>query len=409
MNKIDVKLMHSKNDVYKVGTLLAEEKNIYFEYDSDFLATPFEISPIMLPKKTGVQTLNSISHLQKLWGVFHDSLPDSWGLLLMDRYFKTKRKSLQNISLLDRLSFVGERGSGSLVYYPVFEMGKNNSKDQVDLNYLNEEGKKILSGKTEMVIPELLRMGGSPGGARPKIYVGLNSKNEIISGVDELPKNYEHWIVKFNSRFDVHDAGAVEFIYAQMATLAGVTMSEVRLIITDDKNRFFATKRFDRDHDLRFHLHTFANVIGADFSIPSTDYLDIMKVSYTLTKSHQDLERILRVMIFNIMACNRDDHAKNFSFIMNHAGQWSFAPAYDLTFSLGPGGEHSNTVFGEGKKPSREHVYKIADEFGIKRSLVNDIIDQTAYALTQWKYLCLDLEISKKEINRIEKQFTLFI
>ena len=403
MKKLDVFLKHSKTNILKIGSLASVEQNIYFEYDIDFLTKNLNISPLMLAKTNGVLTLKSPAHLQRLWGVFHDSLPDGWGLLLMDRYFRSKRISLDSISLIDRLRFIGERGAGALTYHPSLDLKKDNK--QVDLEFINNESQKILSGSKENVIPELLRMGGSPGGARPKIFVGLNNKNEIISGAEDLPNEYEHWIIKFNSRMDNEDSGAIEYAYAQMAAIAGVKMSETRLIVTNDNKRFFATKRFDRNFNSRFHLHTFANLIGADFRIPSTDYLDILKVSYSLTKSHLDLEKILRVMVFNIMANNRDDHAKNFSFIMNHQGEWAFAPAYDLTYSKGPGGEHSNTVFGEGKEPGLLHILKMADEFSIKRSLINNIIDQTSYALSHWKFLCSDLEISKKTTKEIEQKF----
>lgn len=403
MKKVDVLLKHSKADVIKVGSLATQAQNIYFEFDRDFLAKHFDLSPLLLPKKTGVLTLKTPLHLQGLWGVFQDSLPDGWGLLLMDRYFRTQRMDLQSVSLLDRLMFIGERGSGALVYQPSLKMEKDRA--QVNLDYINNESQKVLAGSQEDIIPELLRMGGSPGGARPKIFVGLNAQNEIISGAEELPKNYEHWIIKFNSKLDHKDSGAIEFAYAQMASIAGITMSESKLIVTEDKKRFFATKRFDRHLDLRFHLHTFAHLIGADFRLPATDYLDIMKTSYSLTKSYQDLEKILRVLIFNIMAHNRDDHAKNFSFLMNHQGEWSFAPAYDLTFSHGPGGEHSNTVYGEGKAPNLEHVQKLANEFSIKKSLLNEMIEQTSYALSQWEFLCADLEISPKSTKEIERKF----
>lgn len=403
MKKIDIQLKQASTDSFKVGRLAGDAKNIYFEYDKNFLAQNFEISPFMLPKKTGVQVIKSPAHLQGLWGVFHDSLPDGWGLLLMDRYFRSQNMNLQNISLLDRLLFVGEKATGALTYHPTLELepGKKN----VDLDYINNESQKILSGSQEDVIPELLRMGGSPGGARPKIFVGLNDKNEIISGSEELTKNYEHWIVKFNSKGDYSDAGAIEFIYAQMAMIAGIKMSETKLISTNQQQRFFATKRFDRHNDQRYHLHTFANLIGADFRIPSTDYLDIMKSAYSLTRSQVDLEEILRLLIFNIMTHNRDDHAKNFSFIMNHQGEWSFAPAYDLTFSHGPGGEHSNTIFGEGKDPKLELVLKIAQEFSIKRQFVDDVIEQTELALDQWSYFCEDLGVSRKIKREIQKNF----
>lgn len=403
MKKIDVTLMHSKSEQLKVGSLAGDEQNIYFEYDADFLTNKFDISPFMLPKKPGVQTLKHPAHLKKLWGVFHDSLPDGWGLLLMDRYFRKKGIKPTEVSLIERLLFIGSRATGALAYSPALDLRFND--EAVDLDFINDESQKILSGSQAEVLPQLLKIGGSPGGARPKIFVGLNKNNEVISGVDDLPAGYEHWIVKFNSKGDLKDAGAIEYVYSQMASIAGLEMSESKLVVTKDNKRFFATKRFDRLQDQRFHMHTFANLVGADFRIPATDYQDILKTSYNLTKSHQDLEKIFRVMVFNIMAHNRDDHAKNFSFMMDHQGQWRFAPAYDLTFSHGPGLEHSNSVLGEGKNPSKEHVLKIAEEFSIKKKIAHEIIDQTAFALSNWEALAQDLEIAKKDIKSISGHF----
>lgn len=403
MKKIDITLRHSKSEQLKVGSLAGDEQNIYFEFDADFLTSKFDISPIMLPKKSGVHTLKHPAHLKKLWGVFHDSLPDGWGLLLMDRYFRKQGINPAGVSLIERLLFIGSRATGALTYNPSLDLRLND--EAVDLDFINDESQKILSGSQTDIIPQLLKIGGSPGGARPKIFVGMNKNNEVISGVDDLPEGYEHWIVKFNSKGDLKDAGAIEYVYSQMALIAGLEMSESKLVVTKENKRFFATKRFDRVQDKHFHLHTFANLVGADFRIPATDYQDILKTSYNLTKSHQDLEKIFRVMVFNIMAHNRDDHSKNFSFMMDHHGQWRFAPAYDLTFSHGPGLEHSNSIMGEGKNPSIEHVLKIADQFSIKKKLAHEIIDQTAYALSNWEVLAQDLDIAKKDVRTISNHF----
>jgi len=401
MKTLEVQLNFSKDQIIKVGRLADDNGKIYFEFHPQFLDYPLELSPFMLPKKAGVIKLSDPTHLKGLWGVFHDSLPDTWGMLLMDRFYKSLRLNPMTISLLDRLLFIGDRATGALTYHPATEI--SHDKHLIDLSYLNTESQKIVSGKKDEVLPLLLQMGGSPGGARPKIFVGLNSQNDLIHGASLLPHNFEHWIVKFNSKSDLPDSGSVEFAYAQMAFMAGIEMSETKLLQTQKSDVFFATKRFDRKNNLRFHQHTFANLVGTDFRIPSTDYLDLMKTSYSLNKSHLDLEKILRLMIFNIMAHNRDDHAKNFSFIMNHQGAWSFAPAYDLTFSHGPGGEHSNTVMGEGKNPTAQHVYKIADEFAIKKSKVEVMIEQTRFALSQWKDLAKDLGIAKKTVSIVEK------
>jgi serine/threonine-protein kinase HipA len=162
--------------------------------------------------------------------------------------------------------------------------------------------------------------------------------------------------------------------------------------------RYFGVQRFDRaDGNRRIHMHTFANLVHANFRIPSTDYADLFKVTQALTHNHADLLRLFRVMLFNIAAHNRDDHAKNFAFTLDdQIGEWSLAPAYDLTHSPGPGDEHTTTILGEGRQPTREHCLKLAAQFGLKPHETGPIIDQVNAAITRWPRFADQASCTKK-------------
>jgi serine/threonine-protein kinase HipA len=171
-----------------------------------------------------------------------------------------------------------------------------------------------------------------------------------------------------------------------MACAAGIAMPETRLFTTEQGESFFGIKRFDRSPDnRRYHIHTFGNLIQANFRIPSCDYADLFKVTTLLTRNHDDLLRAFRLMLFNILAHNRDDHVKNFSFILDdRAGKWSLAPAYDLTFADGPGGEHSTTVAGEGRVPAYRQVAELAGRYGVAENELEMMIDEVAAAVERW-------------------------
>ena len=280
-------------------------------------------------------------------GLIDDSLPDGWGLLLMDRLFRRRGQNPAVISPLERLSDLGTSTMGALAYHPP----THEPRDQqlIDLHEIGKNAQQIYSGQAVEVLPQLMRAGGSPGGARPKILVGLKG-DQILTGEDDLPDGFEHWMVKFAAKADVRDAGPMEQAYARMAHAAGIDMPPTRLFKVGRNTCYFGVRRFDRGpSNSRLHVHTFGNLIHANFRIPSTDYADLMKVTSALTRNHQDVRQVFRRMVFNIAAHNRDDHAKNFAFIMNPRGEWSLSPAYDLGFAPGPGGEHTMTVLGEGR------------------------------------------------------------
>jgi len=191
-----------------------------------------------------------------------------------------------------------------------FQLRSNLSALQ--LSVLAEKAQHVLTGTDDDIFPELQLLGGSSGGARPKVIVGLDEANQVISGLDELPSGYEHYLVKFSQNQDLEDAGAIEYVYSLMAKQAGIDLPKTRLI-----QRYFAIKRFDREGNQRIHTHTLGGLIHADHRIPSCDYDTYLQVTHVLTKQQLAIKQAFRRMLFNIIAHNRDDHVKNFSSTLN--------------------------------------------------------------------------------------------
>lgn len=379
-----------------VGRLALRDGAVYFEYADSFLEKGIEISPLRLPLQPGVKTFDR-ALFDGLPGVFNDSLPDGWGRLLLDRAARARRISPDTLSTLDRLAHVGLNGMGALVYEP--DRGPESMEGQIDLDLLATHAQEVLDGEAQGVLQELLALNGSSAGARPKAMIGVDkTRKNIVHGVRALPKGFTPWIVKLANTDDGADAGAVEYVYALMAKEAGVAMTDVHLFSAKRGAGYFATKRFDRDGANRLHAHTACGLLHSDFRVPSLDYEDLLALTGSLTRDVREVEKMFRLAVFNVLACNRDDHAKNFSFLMDENGEWKLSPAYDLTYSSGPGGEQSTMVMGEGRHPSAEHLRKLGLEAKIGRTEVDAILDQTRHAVGQWPRLAKKHGVSQKNI-----------
>ena len=401
MRKLEVRFTRSPGDSLPVGTLAEDHGRVYFEYSPDFLAAGLNLSPFLLPFEPGL-----FEHTNRdfglLPGLFDDSLPDGWGLLLMDRHFRSRGRNLAEVSPLDRLSWLGTRTMGALTYHPPTDRD-NDDAGVFDLHDLARQSQDLLAGVAVDVLPQLLRAGGSPGGARPKVLVGFNTgTGNVISGADDLPAGFEHWIVKFAARTDTRDVGAIEYAYSLMAGAAGIDLPPTRLFETSEGDRFFGSKRFDRDGKRRYHVHTFGNLIQSNFRIPSADYADLLKATSLLTRNHQDVLRACRCMVFNVLAHNRDDHVKNFAFLLDDTtGDWALSPAYDLLYAPGPGGEHTMSLAGEGKNPGRSHLLRLAAQADVAKREIVGIIDQVQAAVARWKDFAAAAGVSPVSIRQI--------
>ena len=405
MKKLEVRFTRRPGDWLHVGTLAEERGRVYFEYAPEFLTTGLNLSPFRLPLEPGL-----FEHTDRdfgpLPGVFDDSLPDGWGLLLMDRHFHSRGLNPAEVSPLDRLSWLGTRTMGALTYHPPADR-ENVEASVFDLHDLACQSQEILAGAAVEALPQLLRAGGSPGGARPKVLVGFDPlTGNIMSGEDDLPDGFEHWIVKFPAKADTPEAGAIEYAYALMAVAAGIDMPPTRLFGTSQGERFFGVKRFDRNGNRRYHVHTLGNLIQSNFRIPSADYADLLKATSLLTRNHQDVLRAFRRMAFNVLSHNRDDHVKNFAFILDDTtGDWALTPAYDLLFTPGPGGEHTMTLAGEARNPGRSHMVRLAERVSASKREVAAIFDEVRASVARWQHHADQAGLSRVSERQIEASF----
>jgi serine/threonine-protein kinase HipA len=401
MKKLDVRFTRRSGEAMPVGTLAEDRSQVYFEYARDFLDTGLNLSPFRLPLQVGL-FVHRDREFGPLPGLFDDSLPDGWGRLLMDRHFRALGRNLSEISPLDRLSWLGTRTMGALTYHPPAD-GADTDASVFDLHDLARQSQEILAGSAADVLPELLRAGSSPGGARSKVLVGFNPHTGyLLSGEGDLPDGFEHWIVKFAAETDEPDVGAVEYAYSLMARDAAIDMPPTRLFETSAGDRFFGIKRFDRAGNRRHHVHSFGNLIQANFRIPSTDYADLLKATSLLTRSHQDVLRAFRRMVFNVLAHNRDDHVKNFAFLLDDTtGDWTLTPAYDLLYTPGPGGEHTMTLNGEGRTPGRAHMLHLAERADVSGREAAAIIEEARAAVARWPDLAAEAEVPKASARKV--------
>lgn len=403
----------------RVGRLANRERHILFEYDPAFVASGIEISPFELPLKTGVMESRR-ALFDGLFGVFADSLPDGWGRLLLDRAVERHGILRGQLGPLDRLAFVGRNGMGALSYEPDYsgefagggrgggKQGKgagrgkkNNADDAISLDRIAEESRIVLAGDSEEVFDELLRLNGSSGGARPKIVAQVSpDRKQIIHGGGMLAPGYEHWMIKFASSQDELDVGAIEYAYNLMAAAAGVEVPPAHLFRTR-RGGYFGVRRFDRDGDRRIHMHSLAGLIHADYRHPSLDYDTYLKTVMVLTRNMVEVEKAYALACFNVLAHNRDDHARNFSFLLGEDTGWVLAPGYDLTFSHGPNGEQSMLLLGEGRAPGVEGLTELGRKHSIKRA--RQILERVQSAVGRWVEFSEQAGVKRKSANQIGK------
>lgn len=399
MRRLEVLLSWGDEEI-PVGALAARDHSIYFEYAPSFLAAPLPVSPFKLPVRPGL-----IEHSDRdfagVFGVFNDSLPDGWGLLLMDREFRKLGRTLASVSPLDRLAYIGTRGMGALTYHP--STATDDDALGIDLDAIAHQAERILEGSAEEVLPALRIAGGSPAGARPKVLVGVSDSGQLISGTAELPEGYRHYLIKFNAREDAPAMGAIEAAYSAMARAAGLDVPASRLFATRDGGRYFGAERFDRVGNSRLHMHTLGGLLHASHRVPSMDYEGFLRATRVLTRNQRQVEEAFRWMAFNVLAHNRDDHVKNFSFLMRPDGEWRLAPAYDLVFSDGPGGEHTMSVAGEARNPSAKDMLRVAASSDVSDARARQIIEEVRHAVLQWPEFARATAVPDLTIGEIGK------
>ena len=401
MKTLEVRYHGGSESALVLGRLAAARDGIYFEYSPEAIARQVELSPIKLRLRAGALR-GPPEPFGGLHGLFNDSLPDGFGAMLLDRWIQRQGRDPRAASLLDRLAIIGSRAMGALSYHP--EAGPPSSAVEWNLAGAETELDRVAEGRSSTIVPELLLAGGSPQGARPKLLLLLSRDgSRAISGTGRIPRGYVHSIVKFPVSKLSDTESRLEEVYARIARAAGVRMPATRLIDVGHGRVAFAAPRFDRDGPKRVHMHSASGLLEVDHRTPTLDYDSLLRLARLLTRSQVEVEAMYRLAVFNVLGHNRDDHAKNFAFLHDARGNWSVAPGFDLTFSDGPGGEHTTSVLGRGKDIPQDTLKDLGTGASIPLSTCERIIDDVRSAVARFPRIASELDVPRSRAKEIGK------
>ena len=411
IQKLDVKRKLSDGSKLAVGELAQNRQGVYFQYNDDYLNHHSNLSPFNLSFDSSLQVAPLSPH-SNLHGAFSDSLPDGWGLLLMDRIFRQSDILPSQITSMDRLSFIGDSAMGALSFSPTSGL-KDNDTDSFSLAELGIQAQAIFDGQTEEVLQALVNAGSS-GGARPKAQLYLNDDDPAYCST-KAANNNEAYLVKFTSSQLAlgHEEGLCEAAYLTLAEMANIDVPAWKLLDAPEKSgatKWLALKRFDvvknnNGVEGRHHLQSASGLLDADFRMPSLDYEDLIKVTSLLCKSPAKGQDMFRRMIFNLFSLNQDDHSKNWAFLQADNGKWELAPFYDITFSPSPYNEHATAFSGYGKQPSLKVMQKLAMQANFSSwKSAQEVIQEIVEALSGFSRVSKQLNIKSETSQLMSKQ-----
>jgi serine/threonine-protein kinase HipA len=394
-----------------------------FEYDSKFIATKSDLAPLKMPIANSAKRIFSFPELRNiktfkgLPGLLADVLPDDYGNQLINSWLAQNGRAENSMNPVELLCFIGTRGMGALEFEPSqFKITKRAFDIEVDS--LVSMSQKILDKREgfetnlnkdeQQAMLDILKIGTSAGGARPKAIIAFNEKTgQVKSGQTTVPKGFEHWLIKLDTVSDVQFGestgfGRIEIAYSLMAKACGITMMDCRLM-EENGRAHFMTKRFDREAGEKHHVQTLCAMQHYDFNqITSFSYEQVFQTMRLLRLPYPQAEQLFRRMVFNVIARNCDDHTKNFAFQLKKGGEWELAPAYDICFAYRPDSDwvsqHNLSINGKRKDITKEDLLAVAKTMNIKKS--NVIIQQIIDAVSKWSYFA---EMSKVENNLKEK------
>ncbi|MCZ4337889.1 type II toxin-antitoxin system HipA family toxin [Shewanella colwelliana] len=417
IQKLNVKRTLTTGETVSVGVLAQNRQGVFFQYDESYLSRFGNLSPFTLQGDVRLQQAPKEPH-QGIHGVFGDSLPDGWGLLLQDRVFRQQGIIPAQVTAMDRLAFVGQQGMGALSFTPVSELSLDQRSD-IDLETLGLEAQTLfdqslsdeLDGSTQQVLATLVAVGSS-GGARPKAQIYMPAGDATQCRTYAQPGD-EAWLVKFTSKNLAlgHEEGLCEAVYLEMAKFAKCQPPIWQLIeapASSGAKAWLALKRFDylpaQEKVGRLHMHSACGLLDADFRSPSLDYSDLIKASRQLCKSPAAGQLQFRRAMFNLFAANQDDHSKNWGFLQADDGSWQLAPFYDVTFSPHPFNEHATAFAGYGKAPLLKVMQKLAASAGFANwKEAQQCIQEVVDAISQFRPLAEQHGVSKTTVLAIEK------
>ncbi len=402
-----VALAFSPDHHVPVGRLAFEGNVVVFEYDATFASFGLSLNPAFGAISLGMLRPRDPRAFRGLHGVFADSLPDAWGELLLERRLRQDDVAVSSLTVLDRLARVARRGRGALTYEPADD--DDVTTDEVDLHRLAHGSGEVLEGQESAVLAELERLGGSSGGARPKVQVALDDSGRArAENGGALPAGFTSWIVKFRGTVDRADIGPLEAAYAEAARRGGIDMPRTRLISTQSGPGYFATERFDRKPEGgRVHMLSIAGMLDADWTVPSIDYETLLGAVRGATRDERAVLQMFRRMVFNVLAINRDDHTKQHALLLDRDGAWRLSPAYDLNpapIDVRPR-VLATPIDPMDSSASLDLALASAEYFGLQMSDARAIVAEVGKAVTSWRSEAQKLGIGFTEIDRMASAF----
>ena len=417
----------------KVGALVwdAAAGMAVFEYDSKFRRSGLELAPLTMPLAMGNRPFsfptNRTECFKGLPGLIADSLPDKFGNQIITEWFTRQGLPVGEITPLERLCYIGQRGMGALEFKPNKASAQLNESTEIYVEELTKLAEEIFTKREtfqermyqeDKTILDILRVGTSAGGAKPKAIIAYNEQTgEVRSGQVRAPKGFGYWLLKFDGvTYSEHGSimenpkgiGNVEFAYYQMAKACGIEMTECRLLDEGD-NHHFMTRRFDRTNDgEKMQMLTAAGLAHLDRD-QRHSYEEIFGIVRRMNLPMEASVQLFRRMVFNVMARNNDDHTKNFSFLMDNNGHWSLAPAYDLCYSYNPSSRwvsrHQLSLNGKQDDFTRNDILVVGENMGIRQC--GEIVDEIVAVVAQWKRFATDCGVRDSHIAEIEKNLIL--
>ena len=402
-----------------------------FEYDQKFVAKKWDLSPFKMPVASGNRIFSfpelrrgrntSDDTFKGLPGLLADVLPDRYGNQLIDTWLAQTGRAPGSMNPVETLCFIGSRGMGALEFEPA-HFKENNKTFSIEMETLVETAKKMLSKRNsfktnlqldeENAVTEILKIGTSAGGARPKAVIAYNKKTgEVRSGQANAPKGFEHWLIKLDGVSDIQlgestGYGRVEMAYYEMASACGIEIMP-SMLLEENGRAHFMTKRFDRDSgDIKHHVQTFCALKHFDYNaVTSFSYEQLFQTMRELRLDYPQAEQMFRRMVFNVLARNCDDHTKNFAFILKKERKWELAPAYDLCHAYRPESDwvsqHALSINGKRKNITREDLLTVAKSMSIKKGKA--IIEEVNEVVSQWAMYADQVGVAAKLRDAISK------
>lgn len=395
MKKLNV-IYNGWGERFQLGTLADDSSQLLFEYTTQAIERGLQLSPLKLPLAT--KSYGDFPDYQlRLPGLVSDALPDGWGMLLMDRLFR--KLSRDNISPLDRLAFIGDKTMGALSFEPA--ASDSMSPADIDLLVLAQEVRQVQEVESEALLRELILLGGSPHGARPKVLVNFDRASNKMTNSEQgagIPM-----LVKFPAQNEHKEVCAIEAIYGRIARACEIKVPGTEYFDLSEQDSAFGIERFDRSEGLRVPMHTAAGAAHVNFRIPQLDYVSLLRLTQYMTRDAREVRHAFERCVFNVVFNNRDDHSKNCSFLLGKDGRWQFSPAYDLTYCEGPNGEHQMDICGEARTPARRNLLELASRTGIAKGTAAGIIDRIAGTASKFSEFVGELPVRQQTVKTMDK------